>query len=103
MRRSGVTLVETLVAIFVMALGMLALLALFPVGAISMAQAIAHDRATHSALNGNAVVDIWKLRDAANMIPAEPSAYTSPGTLPPLVSPPYTGPGYPVFIDPIGF
>lgn len=35
LHRSGVTLIEVLVAIFVAAIGLLALLALFPVGALS--------------------------------------------------------------------
>ena len=42
---SGVTLVEVLTAIFVMGIGLLALLTLFPLGALSMAQAIKDSRA----------------------------------------------------------
>lgn len=45
MPRRGVTLVEVLVAIFVMGIGLLALLTLFPVGALELAQAINDDRA----------------------------------------------------------
>jgi prepilin-type N-terminal cleavage/methylation domain-containing protein len=48
-RRAGVTLLEVLVAIFVMGIGLLALLTLFPLGAISMAGAIQDDRAAHIA------------------------------------------------------
>jgi prepilin-type N-terminal cleavage/methylation domain-containing protein len=44
-RESGVTLVEVLVAIFIMGVGLLALLTLFPLGALDMAQAIKDDRA----------------------------------------------------------
>ena len=36
-RRPAVTLMEVLIAMFIMAIGMLALLVLFPIGAISMA------------------------------------------------------------------
>ncbi len=43
-RRPAVTLMEVLIAMFIMAIGMLALLALFPVGAVSMAQALKDDR-----------------------------------------------------------
>jgi type II secretory pathway pseudopilin PulG len=45
MNRSGITLVEVLVAIFIMGIGLLALLTLFPLGAISMAQQVQADRA----------------------------------------------------------
>ena len=41
-RRRGATLLEVLVAIFVMGIGMLALLALFPLGVLTMRQAIQH-------------------------------------------------------------
>src|SRR5207253_9862097 len=43
-QRSGTTLVEVLVAIFVTAIGLLGLLALFPLGAVSLAQAIKDSR-----------------------------------------------------------
>ena len=52
-RRPGVTLIEVLVAIFVVALGLLALLTLFPLGALSMAQAIKDDRI--ALMSSNAV------------------------------------------------
>ena len=42
---AGVTLVEVLTALFVMGIGLLALLTLFPLGALTMAQAIKDDRA----------------------------------------------------------
>jgi hypothetical protein len=48
-RRAGITLLEVLAAIFVMGVGLLALLALFPLGALSMAQAIKDDRAASVA------------------------------------------------------
>ena len=43
-RSAGVTLVEVLVAIFITGVGMLALLTLFPLGALDMARAIKDDR-----------------------------------------------------------
>jgi hypothetical protein len=43
--RPGVTLLEVLVAIFFTGIGLLALLTLFPLGALSLAQAIQDDRA----------------------------------------------------------
>lgn len=53
--RSAATLVEVLVAIFVTAIGLLALLALFPLGALTMAQAIKDDRTAHAAANARAI------------------------------------------------
>ncbi len=43
-RRPGITLIEVLVAIFVMSIGLLALLTLFPLGALRMSQALQDDR-----------------------------------------------------------
>ncbi len=40
-RRRGITLIEVLVAIFIMAIGLLAILTLFPLGALRMAEALA--------------------------------------------------------------
>lgn len=42
--QAGITLVEVLVAIFIMGIGLLALLTLFPLGALEMARAIPDDR-----------------------------------------------------------
>lgn len=49
--RSGVTLTEVLVAIFIMGIGLLSLLVLFPLGALNMAQAIKDERVTMAAQN----------------------------------------------------
>lgn len=46
--RSGYTLLEVLAAIFVMGIGMLALLALFPLGALELRKSIQDDRAQRS-------------------------------------------------------
>jgi hypothetical protein len=43
-RRAGVTLIEVLAAIFITGVGLLALLTLFPLGALALAQAIKDDR-----------------------------------------------------------
>jgi hypothetical protein len=48
-RRPAVTLMEVLIAMFIMAIGMMALLALFPVGAASMAQALKDDRCAYAS------------------------------------------------------
>lgn len=51
--RPGVTLTEVLVALFVMAIGMIALLTLFPLGAMQLSQAIKDDRTTQAANNAD--------------------------------------------------
>jgi Tfp pilus assembly protein PilV len=45
-RRAGLSRVEVLVAMFIMALGMIALLTLFPLGALQMGQALKDDPLT---------------------------------------------------------
>ncbi len=54
-RRSGITLLEVLVAIFVMGIGMLALMALFPLAAMNMSQSIKDDRTAHCAADARSV------------------------------------------------
>src|SRR5205823_12115776 len=44
-RRPGTTLTEVLMAIFIMGIGLMALLTLFPMGAVQMAQALKDQRA----------------------------------------------------------
>ena len=52
---AGVALLEVLAAIFVMGVGLLALLTLFPLGALEMAQAIKDDRTAAVADNAAAL------------------------------------------------
>ncbi len=61
-QRKGITLVEVLVAIFVMSFGMLGLLTLFPVGALQMRDAVVDYRAAAAAGNAAANAQIWSLR-----------------------------------------
>src|SRR5262245_9330084 len=116
--RPGVTLIEVLVAIFVMAIGLMALLTLFPLGALNMAQAIKDDR-TGNAAQGSAAVAHAAWRDFVTKNPINPdqritAAMTDPATpVPPDIRPvppgsplpPRKGGGtsYPVFVDPIGY
>src|SRR5262249_40153322 len=111
--RGAVTLIEVLVAIFVVAIGLMALLTLFPLGALSMAQAVKDDRTAHVAYNMNAIARAyWEFNlesIATNGTDYESpindpnnGALTSPGGgLPALrtKNPPYTGPSYPVYMD----
>ena len=60
-RRPGLTLVEVLTALFIMALGTIAILTLFPLGAIQMGQAIRDSRSTESAAIAEAYIAThWK-------------------------------------------
>jgi type II secretory pathway pseudopilin PulG len=113
-QRPGTTLIEVLVSIFVMGIGMLALLTLFPLGALSMAQAIRDDRATHSAENAKAVATTADIRhdkaiyDPTNNIdvftnPKDPSGDPPVLWLPDLSQVgSYDGPSYAVLVDPFG-
>lgn len=51
--RPGLTLTESLVALFVMALGLLSLLTLFPLGALQIGQALKDDRCGQTALQAD--------------------------------------------------
>ena len=62
-RRTGVTLTEVLVSIFIMAIGLLALLTLFPLGALRMAQAIQDTNCAQVAVNAQAASVIKNLRN----------------------------------------
>jgi hypothetical protein len=122
--RPGATLTEVLVAIFVMAIGLLALLTLFPIGALSMAQAIKDDRTGHSGKNAYA---IWTALNMPNdpliwnnglplAVPGSSTTYyynPYPTVTPPqpllapdlksaAIVPPWDLSSYPIYIDPIG-
>jgi hypothetical protein len=110
--RTAVTLVEVLVAIFVMAIGLLALLTLFPLGALRMAQAIKDDRTAHAAANAAAIAEARNIRQdtlftAACANPyngALPTVPAAQQVLPNLNTPSllWEGPSYPVYVDPFG-
>ncbi len=65
--RPAVTLMEVLITMFIMAIGMLALLALFPVGAVSMAQALKDDRCASSANMAEQVAIAMNVRHDPNV------------------------------------
>jgi type II secretory pathway pseudopilin PulG len=100
-RRSGTTLIEVLVAIFVTAIGLLGLLALFPLGAVNMAQALQNSRCAQAAGNAYALAIGMNLRN-------DPLVVGSPGDVfvdddqarRPPADP--NGPSYPVYVDPFG-
>ncbi|MFO0863704.1 MAG: prepilin-type N-terminal cleavage/methylation domain-containing protein [Gemmataceae bacterium] len=103
-RRRGATLVEVLVAIFLMGIGMLALLTLFPIGVLRMEQALRDDRHTLASINATATATIQsvrtdaKLRDTTDptkwLFEIGPNGWANPSP---------HGPSFPVFMDPLGF
>jgi hypothetical protein len=116
-RRPAATLMEVLVAIFVTAIGLLALLALFPLGALSMAQAIKDGRTAHATANAERNAVTLNVRQDPQLLTnsqlvltpgtAIPAVFANPnfGTQNPSWLPPADpdGPSYPVFVDPIGW
>jgi prepilin-type N-terminal cleavage/methylation domain-containing protein len=128
--RPGMSLAEVLVAMFVIAIGLLALLTFFPLGASQMAQAIKDDRTGHDSNNAAALMRLcWKDLFAgirqnpkqwqetnpptpydnrfaqAQDWPDAPFEYgsPSPGSGRPQLPSGAGGPSYPVLIDPMGF
>lgn len=111
-RRTGITLTEVMVTMFVMAIGLLALLTLFPLAALNMAQAIQDDRVAHAAANAEALANMYWDFLPANDLTAAQSAQqglaainhtgslflNSGGTQPANDSP-----SWPLYIDPVGY
>jgi prepilin-type N-terminal cleavage/methylation domain-containing protein len=91
MRRRGMTLMEVLIAIFVMAIGLLAVMSLFPFGAARMAVAIKSDRAGHAAANARALATALNVR----FDPAVTRNFN--------LTLPADWPSNPVFADPVGY
>jgi hypothetical protein len=99
-RRRGATLIEVLVAIFVMAIGLLTLLALFPLGVLTMYQAIQDDRCASAAANANAIATAWDIRHDPNLTnPTD--LFTNPNPLV-FVNADTSGPSYWIYVDPMG-
>src|SRR5438445_3974978 len=92
--RSGATLTEVLIAIFVMAIGLLSLLTLFPLGALSMAQAIKDNRTGHIAGSAASIANYRNVRADPIVVQA---FQNPPAEVPPPTS---GGPSYPVYVDP---
>jgi prepilin-type N-terminal cleavage/methylation domain-containing protein len=98
-RRPGVTLLEVLVTIFIMGVGMLALLTLFPVGAVSIARALKDDRCATCAGNADSIGWAQNIRNDPLVTPyylgGPPTTFTA-------VTPLGSGPSYGVYVDPQG-
>ncbi len=108
-RRSGISLVEVLVAIFVMGIGMIALLTLFPIGVLRMAQAINDERASQAAYIAHENSIIYDIRNDGT--PTNPGVvadaagadyFTNPFPGGALKNADPYGESYTLFVDPIG-
>lgn len=107
-RRRGITLMEVLVAITICGIGLLALLTLFPLGAMEMAQAVKFDRCGHIKHNAAFIANTWDIRHnpqvtaaMLNPLPGTLTDLSAPGI---LTNPAFAeASSYPVFIDPIGW
>lgn len=100
--RTAATLVEVLVAIFVMAIGLLALLSLFPLGIIRMAQAIQDGRTAQTAANADEIALLKQVRydplfQSLFTTPNDPINPASPLPLDP------DGASYAVLVDSMGY
>jgi type II secretory pathway pseudopilin PulG len=108
--RRGATLLEVLVAIFVMGIGLLALLTLFPLGALRMAQAIQDERCAQACRLANAFATLHGVRSDRYILDQDTR---TPTVTDPFFDPKWTsaalktadpdGPSYPVFVDPAGY
>ncbi len=108
-RRTAATLIEVLVAIFVMSIGLLALLTLFPLGALTMAQAIKDARTAQAAANAEAIAAVRGFRNDPLLVApgGGQDQFVDPNLLdtPPaekVLPAPGDGPSYPIYVDPIG-
>jgi hypothetical protein len=107
-RRSGSTLVEVLIAIFVMGIGLIALLTLFPLGALRMAKAIHDDKCAQFGRNANSLAVIHNIRNDLDVVsaPGIPDVFVNPNPAPGIPAlkdaDPY-GESYAILVDPIGY
>jgi hypothetical protein len=92
-RRPGLSLVEVLVALFIMGLGAIAILTLFPLGALQMGQALKDDRTAQAAGQADGYMRwYWKhyvvddnTTNYPNRSSPNPNLPNPPGVLEPLI------------------
>jgi hypothetical protein len=100
-RRNAVSLVEVLAALFIVGIGMISLMTLFPLGALTMAQAIKDGRAAQHSANAAAMAELfhYALRTDQGRSPQPIYTAMSAG----LTGAKTDYPSYPVYCDPIGY
>ena len=121
--RPAVTLMEVLIAIFILATGLVSVMAFFPLGALNMVRSVKDQRTGQLAQNSDALIHLWWkeawLTSSNQLLPEEiavqfePSIDSldqnysgsiplfNPGT-PNLINAYDRGPSHPVLIDPLG-
>src|SRR5205814_2214354 len=102
-RRVGFSLIEVLVAVFVMGIGVIAILTLFPLGAFNMANAVREERSAQMAAAADGYFRAyWKTQIVEPSSPGDPfyTALDNPGGLTSAVNDPVS---YPVCVDPMGY
>lgn len=129
-RRPGVTLMEVLIATMILSIGMVAIMALFPIGAVNFARASNQDRSTTHGVSSDMMFryywkSAWEAHDPFTGAPTgslcpdtetafktnrEPmllllEAHPTYGPLSgnPLAPGTTTDPSFPVLVDPIGW
>jgi hypothetical protein len=104
--RPGLSLVEVLVAIFIMGIGCVAILTLFPLGALNMAQALKDDRTAQAASQADAYMRwYWKAYLVETSTDTTLASKLDDADGPAAGNPPAAAgePSYPVFVDPMGY
>src|SRR5262245_29472057 len=107
-RRAGFSLIEVLVAVFIMGIGMIAILTLFPLGAFNMANAVREERSAQIGTGADGYFRAyWKTQIVepvqAGQNVTEPfyTALDNPGGG--LSQAATTEVSYPVFVDAVGY
>lgn len=73
-RRNGMSLTEVLVALFILTIGVIGILTMFPLGAAQMARAVRDDRSAQAASNADAYMRwYWATYVANNTISGSPN------------------------------
>ncbi|WP_020475268.1 type IV pilus modification PilV family protein [Zavarzinella formosa] len=112
--RPAVTLMEVLIAIFILSIGMVSVMAFFPIGALNMIRSVRDQRCSQLATNSNTMLHVWWkdcwLSKDGLIMPEEIASRSEP-TIEALDTDPLTGlnilrtdtgPSHPVMIDPLG-
>src|SRR5262249_41714718 len=110
-RRPGLSLVEVLTALFILALGVIAIMTMFPLGASQMAIAVREDRSALAAFGADQYFrTYWKTQVVEPLMqqpPGTPDPFynvlNTPGGGLPALNGTETLPSYPVAVDPMGF
>ncbi|MBX9622196.1 MAG: prepilin-type N-terminal cleavage/methylation domain-containing protein [Gemmataceae bacterium] len=104
-RRPGLSLTEVLVALFIMGIGAISILTLFPLGALNMASALKDDRTSQAALQADSLLRSYWASDVVGS-PTNPDPFVNAFTDPDAsgTADAQAGePSFPVVLDPMGF